>query len=184
MQAHVAAGQPFPARDDLHDDHVEGERGDRQVDALEAQRRQADDDADRGREQRRAGQRHHERHAAGLQQRLGVGADREEGRVAERDLPGEADEQHQPEADDRIDEDEVQLRQDVLAGDERRGEQHQAQQPVPEELPAVLEQADVLVVAGLEDEAHLRPSCAKSRRRCPKASPAAPAAPPRRRRRP
>ena len=91
--------------------------------------------------------REHERHAGGLQQRLGVGADRQECRMAERDLPGVADQQHQPEADDRVDADEMQLRQDVFAQQERRGEQQNAEQAVPEHLSAVLEQADVLVVA-------------------------------------
>ena len=111
----VAAGHPLPARDDLLDDEVEGERGDGEVDALEAQRRQADDMPTAGRQQRRAGQRDDERHAARLQQRLGVGADGEERRVAERDLAGEADQQHQAEADDGVDADELQLRQHVLA---------------------------------------------------------------------
>src|ERR1041384_7362482 len=74
--------------------------------------------------------------------------------MSERDLPGIADEQHQPEADDRIDADELQLREHVAADQIRRGEQQHAEQAVPEQLPAVLEQADVLVVVGFENETH------------------------------
>ena len=152
--AAVAAGQMLPACDDLLDDHVEREGRDRKVDALEPQRRQADDDADRRRQQRRTGERHDERHAGRLQQCLGVGSDREECRVAERDLPGVPDEQHQPEADDRIDADELQLREDVAADEIRHRKQEHAEQPIPEDLAAVLKQADVLGVVGFEDETH------------------------------
>ena len=101
-------------------------------------------------------ERDEERHAGRLQQRLGIGAGREERRMAERDLPGVADQQHQPETDDGVDADEMKLREHVAADEERRGEQQHAEQAVPEDLSAMLEQADVLVVIGLEDEAHLQ----------------------------
>ena len=76
--------------------------------------------------------------------------------MAERDLPGIADQQHQPEADDRIDADEMQLREHVLADQERRRDQQRGEHAIPEDLPAVLEQANVLVVVGLEDEPHVQ----------------------------
>jgi hypothetical protein len=89
-----------------------------------------------------------------LQQRLGVGTRREKRRVAERNLAGITDQQHQAEADDRVDADEVKLRQHIAADQVRRCEQHQEKQPIPEDLSAVLKQADVLRVIGLEDETH------------------------------
>jgi hypothetical protein len=88
------------------------------------------------------------------ERRLGVRADAEEGRMAEREQAGEAGEQHQAEADHRVDEDEGELRQPVLRDDPGRGQHRQHQQAVPEHVPAVLGQADVLQVAGLEEEAH------------------------------
>ena len=90
--------------------------------------------------------------------------------MAERDLPGVADQQHQPETDDGVDADEMELRQHVAADQERRCEQQHAEQAVPEDLSAVLEQADVLVVIGLEDETHcVTPSSLRFRRKCPTA---------------
>ena len=44
-KAGAAAGDAFPAGKYLFDDEAEGERRNRQVDALDAQRRQPDDDA-------------------------------------------------------------------------------------------------------------------------------------------
>ena len=67
--------------------------------------------------------------------------------MAEREQAGVAGQQHQAEADDRIDEDEGELGQPVLGHEPRRGEQRQHQQAVPERLPAVLDEADVLEVA-------------------------------------
>ena len=63
VQPGVAAGHALPARQHLLDDEAEGERGDAEVDALDAQRRQADDDADRGRQRAGARQRERERHS-------------------------------------------------------------------------------------------------------------------------
>src|SRR4029077_11081549 len=56
---------------------------------------------------------------------------------------------------DQIDADELKLREHVAADEIRRGEQQQQQQSVPEDLSAVLEQADVLRVVGLEEKTHL-----------------------------
>ena len=84
VHAGVAAGHALPAREHLLDDEAEGERRDAEVDALHAQRRQADDDADGGREQRRRGQRERERaRPCCVEHGLRVGADAEEGRMAD-----------------------------------------------------------------------------------------------------
>jgi hypothetical protein len=54
VDAGVAAGDRSQRAKHLLDDEAEGQRGDAQVDALHAQRRQADDHADRGRQRRPA----------------------------------------------------------------------------------------------------------------------------------
>jgi hypothetical protein len=53
----------LPAREHLLDDEAEGQRGHAQVDALDAQRRQADHHAHGGGQRRRAGQRQRKRPA-------------------------------------------------------------------------------------------------------------------------
>src|SRR6476661_1736870 len=74
--------------------------------------------------------------------------------MTERDLPGVPGEQHQAEANGRIDADELKLGENVAADEIRRRKKEQSEQPVPEDLPAVLKQPDVLRVAGLEEETH------------------------------
>jgi hypothetical protein len=74
--------------------------------------------------------------------------------VPDRELPGEAGQQHQPQADDAVDQHEGQLRQPVLGQQPGRGDQHRTQEAIPEHVAAVLGEGDVLGVAGLEDEAH------------------------------
>jgi hypothetical protein len=152
--AGVAAGDVLGAGDALLDDEAEGQRGDGEVHALHAQRRQADDDAGDAGHQRREGERNGEGPAELLQVGLGVGAHGEEGGMAERDLAGEADQDHQADAGDRIDPDEDQLRDPVVGQQPRGGGEREQQRAVPEYLAAMLEQADVLLVIGLEEKAH------------------------------
>jgi hypothetical protein len=154
LAAGIAAGDVLGAHHAFLDDEAEGQRGDRQVHALDAQRRQADQDAGDAGHQRRHGQRKDEGPAHGLQPGLGVGAHGEEAGVAERHLAGEAGQQHQAEADDGVDADEAELRQRIFRQHEGRGEQGHGQRGVPELLAAVLEQRDVLLVAGFEQEMH------------------------------
>jgi hypothetical protein len=74
--------------------------------------------------------------------------------VADGEQAGEAGQQHQPQAHDGIDQHEGHLRQPVLGNSHGRGQQPAGQQAVPEDVPAMLGQVDVLGVAGLEDETH------------------------------
>ena len=85
---------------------------------------------------------------------FGVRADAEERGVAEREQAGVAGEQHQAEADDGVDQHEGELGEPVLGEQPRRREQRGDEQAVPERLPAVLDEADVLEVGRLEEEAH------------------------------
>jgi hypothetical protein len=48
----------------------------------------------------------------------------------------------------------MKLGENIAADEEGRGEQQNTEQAVPEHLSAMLEQADVLIVVGLEDETH------------------------------
>jgi hypothetical protein len=63
--------------------------------------------------------------------------------VAQRELAGEARQQHQPQADDAVDEHEGQLRQPVFGQQPGRGQQGSAAGRT-RTLAAVLGQADVL----------------------------------------
>ncbi|MNT51266.1 hypothetical protein D3C72_1882260 [compost metagenome] len=83
--------------------------------------------------------------------------------MAQRKQAGEAGQQHQPQAHHGVDQHKGELRQPVLLDHPGRGQQEQAQQAVPEHVPAVFGELDVLVVVGLENKPH----------RIPPASPAA-----------
>jgi hypothetical protein len=154
-QAGVAAGDALPAREHLFDDEAEGQRRDAEINALDPQRRQAHHHADGGGQRGGAGQRDEERHAVAGEIGLGVCADAQEGRVAQREQAGEAGQQHQAEADDAVDQHEGELGQPVLGKEPGRGDQQQAQRAVPEHVAAVPGQLNVLAVVGLEDETHL-----------------------------
>jgi hypothetical protein len=95
--AGIAAGDAFPAREHFRHDEAEGQRRDAQVDAFHAQRRQAHDDADGRRQHRAGGQRQREGPAHAGEHRLRIGADAEEGGMADGEQAGEAGQQHQPE---------------------------------------------------------------------------------------
>ena len=74
--------------------------------------------------------------------------------MADGKQPGKAGQHHQAQAHDRIDQDEGQLREQVLRHQPGRRQQQQAQQPIPEAMAVVLGQAQVLLVTGLEQKAH------------------------------
>ena len=162
LHAGEAMRHRFPAAEHLLDDHREGQRGDRQIDAGHAQRRQSHDQA-RGRgEHHGEGHRHHPRHAVLDEVGVSVGTDAEEGRVAERHQAGVADQHHQRDAADAVDEDPGGLADVVVVHQQRQDEHQDGEQAVPEGIDLVAEDADVLVVGGLELEAHgpPTPSCA------------------------
>ena len=76
--------------------------------------------------------------------------------MAERNLAGEAGEDQQPDADDGVDEYEHQLALQIRSDQKRRQQDDNEQRAVGPRIAAVLEQADVLVVIGLEDRTHRR----------------------------
>src|SRR5260370_31586435 len=86
--------------------------------------------------------------------RGGMAADRKARRMAGTSLGGEAGTDQQTAADDGVDEHEHQLALQIRSDQERRQEDETQQRAVGPAVAAVLEQADVLVVIGLEDRAH------------------------------
>ena len=90
MHAGVAAGHAFPARHAFFDDEAEGQRGDAQVDALDAQRRHADHHPGRGGQAARGQHGQRERPARADAHRLRVGTHAQERGVADGKLPREA----------------------------------------------------------------------------------------------
>jgi len=153
-EAVVAAGHTGEARDHFLDDEIERNGGDAEIDAAHAQGGQADDHAGQRGHQQGGEQRERKRPAGVAQDRFGIGADGEERSVADRHLPGEPGQQHQPQPDDRIHDDVFQLQQIVFADHERRRDQQHCKRGVPEALAVVLEQAQILPVLGFEQKPH------------------------------
>ncbi len=155
VRARVAAGDRLPARKNFLDDEAESQRGNAQVDALDAQRRQPDHQPHGGRQAGGAGQRDGKGYPGVGHHRLRVSPDPEKGRVAQREQAGEAGQQHQAQAGNRIDQDEGQLGQPVFGEQPGCGQQQQQQGAVPEDMAAVLGEIDVLTVVSLEDKTHV-----------------------------
>ena len=130
-----AAGHRFPADDELLDDLREGQRGDGQVDARHAVGRHRHERCRPAMAASPAmGNADEERHALGDQIGVGVGADRHEGAVPQADEPREADQQHEPDAGDRQDENVGELADVEVAKHQRRhqqagGEQRRTRKP-------------------------------------------------------
>ena len=102
---HHAAGEPFGAGEEVEQDVLRGQRRDGEVEALQPRGRQAEDEPD---------QRRWQAPASGIAKNTGTGrfvaeigrgerAEAEERRVADRDLPGEADQDVQAERGDADD---------------------------------------------------------------------------------
>ena len=89
-EAVETAGDRVPFLEHGADDAAERQRCDGKVEAAHAQRRQADQDAEQTGQQTGGRQRDQQRHTVGEQDRLGVGADAEKGRVAQADQAGVA----------------------------------------------------------------------------------------------
>ena len=105
------------------DDEVGGERGDGQVEALEPERGHAEDHSDQRRDEPRGGKDEQEGNAASGERGSGVRAHREEGGVAERNLPGEPGEDVETHRGDHGDADAVADVHPVAGGEERHREQ-------------------------------------------------------------
>jgi hypothetical protein len=84
---------------------------------------------------------------------VGIGADAEEGRVTEAHQSRVAGEHHEGEATESVDEDEADIHE-ILGHQMRQDEQPPQERRVTVALNAVAKEAEVLLVRGLEDEAH------------------------------
>ena len=95
-----AAGEILPVEQDEPDDLAEAERDDGEIVAAQPQHRKAEQEAGEGGEDAGERQTDPERKADILrEQRIGIGADRVEGDVAEIEQPGEADHDVETEAE-------------------------------------------------------------------------------------
>jgi hypothetical protein len=84
-------GQPFRIENNVIDDEREGERGDGEIKALQAQRGNADDNADQSAGDAGGGQAEPDRQViVGQQDGVGIGADRQKSSLPERNKPGGA----------------------------------------------------------------------------------------------
>ena len=102
-----AAGEILPVEQDQPDDFAEAERDDGEIVAAQPQHRKAEQDAGECGEDAGKRQADPERQSEMLrQQRVGIGADRVEGDIAEIEQPGETDHDVQSEAEHRVGDDE------------------------------------------------------------------------------
>ena len=101
------AGEILPIEQDQPDDFAEAERDDGEIVAAQPQHRKAEQDAGKGGEDAGKRQAYPERQSEIVRkQRVGIGADRVEGDIAEIEQPGETDHDIQPEAKHRVGDDE------------------------------------------------------------------------------
>ena len=123
-----AAGQVLPIEQDEADDLAEAERHNGQIVAAQAQHRKAKQDSGERRQNAGKWQADPERQAEILgDQRVGIGADRIEGDVAEIEEAGEADDDVQPEAEHRIGEDQnAEIEQIAVVVEDDRNDQRKA----------------------------------------------------------
>src|SRR6185312_15112893 len=105
------AGDRRRVIDDPFDDELAGERGDGQIEALDAQARDTDNGADDSRHEPACGKSDPEGKVQ-LDRKVGcrVGADRHESGVADRDLTGVADQDVETQSADDGDENEIENR--------------------------------------------------------------------------
>ena len=121
MDAGVAPGDRFPSGQHLFHNKAKRQRGDSQVDALHAQRRQAHHQAHGGRQSGSACQRNRKGHAHVGEHRVRVGAHPQKRRMPHGEQAGKACQQHQPQAGNRVNQYKGQLRQPVLGKQPGRG---------------------------------------------------------------
>lgn len=139
------AGEGQPVVQYQADDLAEAQGDDRQVVAMHAQHREAEDRAGHRGGQRGQRQDGPEAQAEVLvAQRQAIGADGVEGHVAEVEQPGEADHDVQAQAQQHVDQAEDDHRQQVLAGEEREDHRgHQDQRHDPAQAGLVARRQDV-----------------------------------------
>ena len=146
----VVVGEPADVVEQPEQEELRGERGDREVEPLDAQARQPEQDPDQGREQARDDEARDEGDLGQAQDQVvaGVGADRHEPAGAQRDLPGVAGEQVQPQ---RGQPEHEELGEDrphqVLRAGERGDDDRERHEPDHE--PVVLANGEDRLVAGV-----------------------------------
>ena len=136
---------------EIGDEKMQRQRADGQIEAAQAQRRQAEQDAQQHPDQRSGRQRDPERGMQLLEEDAdGEGSGGQQAGVAERHLPGVARQQHEGE---RADHGEECLRGEIdqeRRGDDREGEQRHDQNRQRHALQPRLEKRQVLAVVGAE----------------------------------
>ena len=142
--------EPGPFLEQPDQEELRRERRDGEIEALDAQRRQAEGDADGGREEARQRDRHDQVHLGKDRDQLvaGIGADTHEGAGAERQLAGIAGQDVEAERRQRIDQHRDQQRpEDELAGRQRKDDEGEQQDDA--EQPGVLPDREQRVVGGV-----------------------------------
>ena len=153
-QADHALGHALPVDDPVRRDEVRGQRGDGQVQALETQRRNAEDQANaRGREGAER-DRQVEGHAEiDLEDRGRIGAHGQERSLPDGDLPGVPDQDVQADRADDGDADAVEDVEPVGPGEARQHGQHGQQEHEGDDRHRRVEDALVAPVADAESPA-------------------------------
>src|SRR6516164_5254746 len=147
----------LPARQNFLDDQGEGDRSDDEVNALQPQRREADDGADHTGQQTGGEEIHRERNVELLQIRGRVGADRKECGVSERGLSGKSGQDQKRHADGRVNAYEDELADEITGEDVGRDDKQRHQRAVGPHIAGVGKQLYVVFVVGLEQEPHGAP---------------------------
>jgi hypothetical protein len=155
-QARRAAGERRPVGEDEMQDERSGDGGDREIESLDPQGRQAHDEADQHGGKSAPGQVDQRRQAeAPGQHRRRVGAHAHECGMSEADLPGVARQHVQAGGGDDVDADQAGEELPVLPGHEREGDEAHAEDAHPEPLRAAVEERFVLLVGpGCGADAH------------------------------
>ena len=134
----------------MHDGQSETQGDDRQVGTFQTQRGQAEDKAEKGRDE--CGDEDGEEKGDlefGHQQGRPIGADGKKTGMAEGDLAGGAHENVQPHGQDDMDHDDVEKIDVVAGGIKGEGEQEKQQRHRPEQDHPALEELDIFVVIAL-----------------------------------
>ena len=106
-------GHAFPSRQNFLDNEGKGNRRNHEIDALQPQRRKADQCADDSSQEPGGKEIDRKRNVVLLQIGRCIRADGEKGGVAQRGLPGESGQDHQADANGGVDADKDQLADEV-----------------------------------------------------------------------
>ena len=140
--------QPFRIKNDVIDDERERERCDSEIESLQAQGRNTNHDADQSAGDAGNGQADPDRQMIVREQdRIGIGADRQEASLAERNKPGGAGQKVQADRADHGDQGRDHQRQRIGADQVRRHDQRSDQRGAPGPRRLAVAQRDDLTDA-------------------------------------